>query len=82
MESLRPNRSIYRELSSALPSNVTMHNVRALGRRRVIRVVVTGQQLGTEGRSTLTAEGHPGWVSQEVKKRRSSTISTSPTSDS
>jgi FkbM family methyltransferase len=67
VESFEPNTPICRELSAALPSNVTMHNVALSDGSGSSLLWSPGNSFGTEGRSTLTAEGHPGWVSQEVK---------------
>lgn len=67
VESFEPNESICRELSEALPGNVTMHNIALSDGSGSAMLWSPGKNFGTEGRSTLAAGGHPGWVSQEVK---------------
>jgi FkbM family methyltransferase len=67
VESFEPNESICRELSEALPGNVTMHNVALSDGSGSAMLWSPGTSFGTEGRSTLTAGGHPGWVGQQVR---------------
>jgi FkbM family methyltransferase len=67
VESFEPNGPICRQLSDALPGNVTMHNVALSDGNGSAMLWSPGNNFGTEGRSTLTAEGHPGWLGQEVE---------------
>jgi FkbM family methyltransferase len=67
VEAFEPNSSIYSELREVLPANVSLHNVALSDQVGEGALWSPGPLLGTEGRSTLVAEGHPGWVQQEVK---------------
>jgi FkbM family methyltransferase len=66
VEAFEPNGSIYESLQHALPSNVVLHNVALSDRNGASVLWSPDRELGTEGRSTLTATGHPGWVHQDV----------------
>jgi FkbM family methyltransferase len=67
VEAFEPNHAICAELQHILPDNVTLHNVAVSDRRGHSTLWSPGLGLGTEGRSTLIAEGHPGWAKQEVE---------------
>jgi len=67
VEAFEPNASIYQELKKVLPPNVTLHNLALSDEAGHSALWSPGALLGTEGRSTLVEDGHPGWVHQDVE---------------
>jgi FkbM family methyltransferase len=66
VEAFEPNSSICESLRRALPDNVVLHNLALSDQRGSSELWSPDHNLGTEGRSTLCATGHKGWVRQEV----------------
>jgi FkbM family methyltransferase len=66
VEAFEPNAAIFKSLQSTLPGNVVLHNVALSDHCGHSVLWSPGHDLGTEGRSTLTENGHRGWVRQDV----------------
>ncbi|MGO9185350.1 FkbM family methyltransferase [Mycobacterium sp.] len=67
VEAFEPNRAIYDELRPVLPANVTLNQVALSDGRGQSSLWSPSRELGTEGRSSLLAEGHTDWVEQKVE---------------
>jgi FkbM family methyltransferase len=67
VEAFEPNAPICNELRTILPANVRLHNVALSDVRGESNLWSPREGLGTEGRSTLFADGSSGWVAQKVE---------------
>ncbi|HEX4218856.1 MAG TPA: FkbM family methyltransferase [Acidimicrobiales bacterium] len=66
VQAFEPNQQIYDRLRSALPDNVTVHNVALSDHNGQATLWSPSRGRGTEGRSSLLGQGHEGWLAQTV----------------
>lgn len=67
VHAFEPNTTICNSLRPVLPANVTLHNLAVSDHRGHATLWSPGRGIGTEGRSSLLAEGHQGWAEQSVE---------------
>lgn len=67
VEAFEPNASICDGLRAVLPANVNLHGVALSDRQGTSQLWSPSGDIGTEGRSTLIAQDHAGWVRQDVE---------------